>query len=394
MGGWGELPHPIGVFVKQSGFYAVSEIVRALLAESIDYAGMFPPARLSLDDALQNYLRYLQHPDAWLIGRFVCPAGVLDALGTRASSLRDVRPSRRSLDGIDARLRALGSLGTVELVMELESEFDLDLRPSDLERIQSFEQVLTVIQNRIPHRVAVIATACEDSKTFVDSLRRDVANIVEFHKQHGDYAEVDSLELRLPDFTGSLEPAVDLLKSVRRQSEMAELPPLRVMIEVRPYEDPQQLLALLDALESIRDDQLGLKIRTGGLPPDQLPSADQLAFFMDACRVARRRWKATAGLHQPFSHLDSEENIWRFGFVNVLAAAVLTWTKRITHPQISEILIAARDAFVFTDTMLSWKDVELTMEDVQRGRACSMTSFGTCSFEEPSSGLRGTSLIS
>src|SRR5438270_4137549 len=51
--------------------------LRALLTALIDYAGLFPPAELPLPDALRNYLRYRDEPEAWMLGRFVCPAATL-----------------------------------------------------------------------------------------------------------------------------------------------------------------------------------------------------------------------------------------------------------------------------------------------------------------------------
>ena len=58
----------------------MSASLRALLAGAIDYAGMFPPASLPLGQAFDNYLRYRSGPDAWMLGRFVCPVGRLPDL--------------------------------------------------------------------------------------------------------------------------------------------------------------------------------------------------------------------------------------------------------------------------------------------------------------------------
>ena len=41
--------------------------LRALLERMIDYAGLYPPANLTLDKALANYLSYLRHPDCWML---------------------------------------------------------------------------------------------------------------------------------------------------------------------------------------------------------------------------------------------------------------------------------------------------------------------------------------
>jgi hypothetical protein len=51
-----------------------------VLSGVIDYAGIFPPAKLSLEDAVANYLGYLEGPDAWIVGRFVCSSARLEDL--------------------------------------------------------------------------------------------------------------------------------------------------------------------------------------------------------------------------------------------------------------------------------------------------------------------------
>jgi hypothetical protein len=45
--------------------------MRVLLEGLIDYAGLFPPAALSMQDAVQNYARYREGEYAWALGKFV-----------------------------------------------------------------------------------------------------------------------------------------------------------------------------------------------------------------------------------------------------------------------------------------------------------------------------------
>jgi len=63
--------------------------IRALLAGLIDYAGLFPPAALSMGEAVANYAAYRGSPDAWVLGRFVVPVARLVEFETLAAS----RPS-------------------------------------------------------------------------------------------------------------------------------------------------------------------------------------------------------------------------------------------------------------------------------------------------------------
>jgi hypothetical protein len=48
--------------------------LRILLEGLIDYAGLFPPAALPMEQAVANYGRYRAGEHAWMLGRFVVPA--------------------------------------------------------------------------------------------------------------------------------------------------------------------------------------------------------------------------------------------------------------------------------------------------------------------------------
>ncbi|MCW5940214.1 MAG: hypothetical protein KF884_11590 [Fimbriimonadaceae bacterium] len=54
--------------------------LEALLSESIDYAGLFPPAKLELEPAFLEYAALLGHQDGWIVDRFVCPVSRLEEL--------------------------------------------------------------------------------------------------------------------------------------------------------------------------------------------------------------------------------------------------------------------------------------------------------------------------
>src|SRR5690625_7704970 len=69
-----------------------------LLKDVVDYAGLFPPARLPRADAFTNYLRYQQGSDAWMLSRFVIRAEQLPdltALCHRTEVASGIGPSVR-----------------------------------------------------------------------------------------------------------------------------------------------------------------------------------------------------------------------------------------------------------------------------------------------------------
>lgn len=52
--------------------------LRVLLADTVDYAGLFPPSQVSMKTAVENYDQYLKSENAWMLGRFITPVANLD----------------------------------------------------------------------------------------------------------------------------------------------------------------------------------------------------------------------------------------------------------------------------------------------------------------------------
>jgi hypothetical protein len=63
---------------------SISPALSRLLSNSIDYAGLFPPASLPLSEALDAFKRYLTGRESWIIGSIVLP---IERLGEAADSL-------------------------------------------------------------------------------------------------------------------------------------------------------------------------------------------------------------------------------------------------------------------------------------------------------------------
>lgn len=51
----------------------MTRALRGLLESLVDYAGLYPPASLSLDRAVANYEQYRRGDHAWMLGKFVVP---------------------------------------------------------------------------------------------------------------------------------------------------------------------------------------------------------------------------------------------------------------------------------------------------------------------------------
>jgi hypothetical protein len=59
----------------------------ALLENLVDYAGLFPPAKLDMQPAVENYSRYAEGQLGWMLGKFIAPAARLTELESSARSI-------------------------------------------------------------------------------------------------------------------------------------------------------------------------------------------------------------------------------------------------------------------------------------------------------------------
>lgn len=59
----------------------------ALLSHVVDYAGLFPPAGLTMERAVREYRRYLRSDPAWMLGNFIVPANRLSEFAQTFSAV-------------------------------------------------------------------------------------------------------------------------------------------------------------------------------------------------------------------------------------------------------------------------------------------------------------------
>src|SRR6059058_1117626 len=167
--------------------------LHALLAQSIDYAGMFPPCTLPLEPALQNQAKYVRSPEAWMLGTFVLPVEQFDAAKQLLSQFDPLHPLRvaalgpktadadaflDALEEADAAIRSFSRydvdlLSISHLEMFLPHDVDLAL----LEEARSIVGDLPVFWEAPPDRAEQTAALLakhnsdEDAATFGYKLR-------------------------------------------------------------------------------------------------------------------------------------------------------------------------------------------------------------------------------
>jgi hypothetical protein len=170
-----------------------ADSLRALLAHSIDYAGMFPPCSLGLEPALKNQAEYVRSPDTWMLGAFVLSTEQFDAARQLLSQFDAQHPVRvaalgpktasthsflEALDDADAAIRSL-SRHNVDLVSisHLEMYLPHDVDVASLQEARSILGDLAVFWEAPPDRaeetIALLAefNSDADSATFGYKLR-------------------------------------------------------------------------------------------------------------------------------------------------------------------------------------------------------------------------------
>lgn len=65
-----------------------------MLRGIVDYAGLFPPASLSMSAAVSEYAEHRLGNEAWMLGRFVVPAARLDEFEQAASGIMPTQAAR------------------------------------------------------------------------------------------------------------------------------------------------------------------------------------------------------------------------------------------------------------------------------------------------------------
>ncbi len=315
----------------------MSLALRTLLTGVIDYAGLFPPARLPLDRAVDNFAEYRRHPDAWMLRHFVISAQQLSELTEHFDKLSD-GANRWTLSVVGQRCRTRHEWNAV--------------------------------------------------------LENDLSKISEFAERHRSLATVATLELPLPEELGAIELSqltVDEVFGILADAtEQHALFPETVFLELpagAAARESHRMLTRRIGQRDAKSIRFGFKLRMGGLEPAAIPSIEQTAETIHLCQQDGVTWKATAGLHHPLPRHSAEIGATMHGFLNLLVAVTMAESSQLHRSTLEQILAeTSGDNFVLTDDGLSWRDHHATIPEIEAARE-RFVSFGSCSFDEPRADL-------
>lgn len=307
----------------------------AFLTRLIDDAGLFPPASLPMTEAARSHREHRGGTEGWVLGRFLCPA----------SRLEELLPEIPEQDAAD------------------------------------------------PWRVSVILDGTGGG--FARAVAEDLTSVGRFAKEATGRAVVELVEARLPPTQPerAVSELVDAVRAAGLPSTVAPFAELPPSAEIR---------GVIEAIASARGDRAaddlcgppGAKLRCGGPTPDLVPSPARVAEFVEACRDLEVPFKATAGLHHPFRHVDGATGHEQHGFVNLVGAAIVALTDGAEATTL-EAIVADRDpgAFALDAQGFRWHDHHSGPAAIDAARATLFTAYGSCSFEEPVEDLRALGVL-
>ncbi|MEN8007909.1 MAG: hypothetical protein ABFS42_12900 [Candidatus Krumholzibacteriota bacterium] len=312
--------------------------IRSFMGGLVDYAGLFPPASLDMAAAVAEYAAHLEEKEAWMLGRFIVPAGRLEELGdTCAPHLNQGREWRFSVlvggrDGVDEALAAAETQGRA---------------------------------------------------------------VAAFEARFGGRARVEVLEAPLP-VEGSGPDTANFLSAYVEAFAAAGLDGRELYLEILPGVDDTRVLEAINALAAFekRFSRLGAKLRCGGVVPEAFPGCERIAAFIDTCRRLGLPLKCTAGLHHPVRHQAVQPPVMMHGFLNVFGAGILAHAAAVDR-EVLTACVAETDpeAFTFSAEGFTWREHFVAVADLDRARAGFLAGFGSCSFAEPREDLRTLGIL-
>jgi hypothetical protein len=314
----------------------------------IDYAGLFPPADLSLDTSLQKYSTYRKSDDEWMLSRYIIPA-------------------------------------------------------ARLEELKPYHDTLFV--NGGPYKFSVLGKRAETISDYYEDLQNIARSIESFHNEHGTAVTSDVLELKLPREAVFANDEALLTEIYAKTAEIIGAKkafPTEVFFEGifdKNWEKEIGLTLEVMAEHNKKNKgektvRAGFKLRCGGVEASMFPSVEQVAYSLNKVRDCSLPLKCTAGLHHPVRHYDHTVKTKMHGFLNVFGGAMLGYAHDFSEGQMQAV-VKEEDAehFSFTETGFQWKDYEVSTQEIEELREVAVTSFGSCSFDEPREDLQKLGLL-
>ncbi len=215
-----------------------------LLHGAIDYAGLFPPAGLSLGETIDHYGRYRASPDCWALGRLIVPATRLaEFVALLDATDRDTAGWRLSA--------TLGAAGAAECDLVAEANRRLTGRGAAVDAIEA----------RVPDgpAVAVLAQSAEPAQAWYGEVALDTGfeAVLDALVAHRGFAKI-----RMGGVTADLFPDPDRVVRFLQAVAVRSLPFKATAGLHHPLRGPYPLTYLPDSATGTMYGYLNVMVAT------------------------------------------------------------------------------------------------------------------------------------
>ncbi|WP_158999338.1 hypothetical protein [Pigmentibacter ruber] len=301
--------------------------------ELLDYAGLFPPAKLTLQESLLNYSSYTKHKQKNWLGKFILPSNKIE--------------------------------DCIEIMLN-----------------QKFFK-----SNDTNLNFSIILNSCEKFNDFNKIIDSDLKSLKNFESTFKNNIHIDSIEFLPPKEV--FQPSnLSLFKNMLFlvNDKLLNVNKLKFkFLEIPFSENINEYIEFISEFNTQhKDTNFCIKLRTGGVTPNQIPSAFHIAQAIRLSAEKQIPIKTTAGLHVPVPNDNPEVGARLHGFFNIFSCLLLCYKKLLTISEMENILTNySYSDFKFTEEGLTIGNKFLANVEMTQLRNSFIKSFGTCSFLEP-----------
>ncbi len=117
--------------------------LKILLSEIIDYAGLFPPSQVPMSVAVKNFSDYQKNENSWMLGRFIVPFNRLDEFSVEAEKyLTKKNPWRLSVlvnDNLPVALQTIAEFNDVNDKVKIDT---LEIKVDEANEITNAAKII------------------------------------------------------------------------------------------------------------------------------------------------------------------------------------------------------------------------------------------------------------
>jgi len=328
--------------------------LRALMKGLIDYAGLFPPARLDMAKTVELFAKHRASTHSYALARLILPASRLSEFARCAEPLLPDVSSVVMPTGASGATAVAGV--TVPPAAMLNGRADAPPEPWTLS--------------------VLIDGPLDQSLAAIDEFNRS------HYKNHHYSAVVDTVEVKVAT-PEAIDYALDSLPE-----------------ELAPFFEVPQAADLRAFATALAGTGAAAKIRTGGVTAELFPTAEQVVDFLMAMNTVDVPFKATAGLHHPFrrtaplTYEAGSAQCAMHGFVNLFLCAAMIRTLEIDRATAVHLMLEHQpESIKLADDGVSWRGLMLTTDEIAEAREEFAICFGCCSFDDPIDDLRKLTIL-